>query len=122
MTIVISAALGIDPVERRCVLTNSRQQPARRVGLVYAAVRRRGLELAAELLDLVTELRRILEAQLLGGGEHLLLELDDQLLHLVRAAMPSSSASPRRRRAGTVRLFEARNSAMSDMPCSSSPA
>src|SRR5512132_1551477 len=41
-------------------------------------------ELAAQILDLVTELRGVLEAQLLRRREHLLLELDDQLLELGR--------------------------------------
>src|SRR3954452_25279307 len=39
-------------------------------------------ELATQLADLVAKPRRVLEAQVLGGGEHLLLELDDRLLHL----------------------------------------
>src|SRR5436189_287689 len=45
---------------------------------------RGGHELAAEILDLVTQLRCVLEPQLLGRGEHLLLELDDQFLELAR--------------------------------------
>ena len=40
-------------------------------------------ELAPQLLDLVAELGRVLEAELLGGGEHLLLERDHELLELV---------------------------------------
>ena len=56
-----------------------------------------------QLLDLVAELRRVLEAQVLGGGEHLLLELDHQPLQLLgRARAPrrgsraacSSAAAP----------------------------
>src|ERR1043166_1908133 len=39
-------------------------------------------ELAPELLDLVAQLGRVLEAQFLRRGEHLLLELDDQPLEL----------------------------------------
>src|SRR3954452_598444 len=35
-----------------------------------------------QLADLVAQARGVLEAQVLGGGEHLLLELDDRLLHL----------------------------------------
>src|SRR6516164_4219451 len=49
------------------------------------------VELALEVADLVSELRRILETELFGGGEHLLLELDDRLLDLRRRdaqAMP----------------------------------
>ena len=40
-------------------------------------------QLAAQLLDLVAELRGVLEAELLGGEVHLLLERDDELLELV---------------------------------------
>src|SRR5262245_12331416 len=40
----------------------------------------RRLQLAAEILDLVPELGRVLEPQLLCGREHLLLERDDELL------------------------------------------
>ena len=47
------------------------------------ARRRRPGELAPELLDLVPELRGVLEAQLLGGEVHLLLEGDDELVELV---------------------------------------
>src|SRR5215210_5682735 len=39
-------------------------------------------DLASQLADLVAQPRRVLEAQVLGGGEHLLLELDDRLLDL----------------------------------------
>src|SRR4051812_40276799 len=48
--------------------------------------RGRGLlvQLAAHLADLVAQLRGVLEAQLLGGDEHLLLELDDRALELGR--------------------------------------
>src|SRR3954453_5158502 len=42
------------------------------------------LQLAPQVLDLVAQLGRVLEAQLLGGGEHLLLELDHELLDLGR--------------------------------------
>ena len=44
--------------------------------------RRRQVELAAQVADLVAQLGRVLEAQLLGGGEHLLLELAHRLLDL----------------------------------------
>src|SRR5919201_6116293 len=47
---------------------------------------RRPLQLVPEVLDLVPELGRVLEAEVLGGGEHLLLELDDQLLELLGRA------------------------------------
>src|SRR5262245_6838788 len=43
------------------------------------------VQLAAELLDLVAELRGVLEAELLRGDVHLLLERDDELLDLVPA-------------------------------------
>ena len=85
-------------------------------------------ELAPELLDLVAQLRGVLEPQLLGGGEHLLLERDHELLELARASMPSTSRVPRRRLAGTCGASSVRNSAMSEtpltidsgvMPCSS---
>src|SRR3954470_11304838 len=39
-------------------------------------------ELPPQLADLVAQARGVLEAQVLGGGEHLLLKLDDRLLHL----------------------------------------
>ena len=41
-------------------------------------------QLAAQLLDLVSQLGGILEPELLGRGEHLLLELDDQPVDLLR--------------------------------------
>src|SRR5690349_11787111 len=40
------------------------------------------VELALEVADLVAQLGGVLEPQLLGRGEHLLLELDDRLLDL----------------------------------------
>src|SRR3954465_5254651 len=46
--------------------------------------RRRGVQLAPQVADLVAELGRVLEAQLLGRGEHLLLELAHHRLDLVR--------------------------------------
>src|SRR5215213_2035747 len=45
---------------------------------------RRLVELAPQLADLVAQPCRVLEAQLLGRGEHLLLELDDRRLDLGR--------------------------------------
>ena len=45
---------------------------------------RRGVQLAPQLADLVAQLGGVLEAQLLGRGEHLLLELDDRRLDLGR--------------------------------------
>src|SRR6478735_1512236 len=39
-------------------------------------------QLAPDLADLVAKAGRVLEAEVLGGREHLLLELDDRLLHL----------------------------------------
>src|SRR5436190_14581071 len=62
------------------------------------------VELVAEVLDLVPELRRVLEPQLLGRGEHLLLELDDQLLELLRRANLLVSAGPPARRARDLGL------------------
>src|SRR5438105_3861414 len=64
-----------------------------------------GEELAAELLDLVPELRRILEPELLGGREHLLLEVDDEALYLAAAHalhLAATAAAPARH----VRLLE----------------
>src|SRR5262249_58794050 len=43
------------------------------------------LELPPERLDLVPQVGRVLEAELLGGLEHVLLELDDLALDLVLA-------------------------------------
>src|SRR3954447_20760245 len=45
----------------------------------------RGVELAAQIADLVAELRGVLEAQVLGCREHLLLELHDRALELLPA-------------------------------------
>src|SRR4051794_6965984 len=54
------------------------------------------VELASQLADLVAQPRRVLEAQLLGRGEHLLLELDDRRLDLdglhVRALLAPAAA------------------------------
>src|SRR3954468_8491848 len=47
--------------------------------------RRGGAQLPAQLLDLVAQLGRVLEPQLLRGREHLLLELHDELFDLVAA-------------------------------------
>src|SRR5690606_11283388 len=41
------------------------------------------VEVTAEALDLVAQLRRVLEAQLLGGRQHLLLELDQRARDLL---------------------------------------
>src|SRR6478672_2464501 len=66
---------------------------------------RHGLELAAELLDLVPQLGRVLEAELLGGHVHLLLERDDELLQLLRAhALDLALATTAAR--GDVRLLQ----------------
>ena len=40
-------------------------------------------QLSPQLADLVAQLRRVLEAEVVGGGDHLLLELDDHPLQLV---------------------------------------
>src|SRR5579872_887290 len=66
---------------------------------------RDGEQLATELLDLVAQLRGVLEAQLLGGGEHLLLELDHEALELLaRHPLDLLAAAAARRR--DVRLLE----------------
>ena len=75
--IVARTAAGEAGLERRgrhgavCVAPSGR----RLVGLC-------GDELPAQVADLVTHAGRVLEAQLLGGREHLLLELDDRLLEI----------------------------------------
>src|SRR5262249_17736690 len=62
-------------------------------------------ELAAKIFDLVAQLGGVLEAELLGGGEHLLLELDDQLLELRRRhAFDVLAAAPALRRRDSRRL------------------
>src|SRR5215471_1734671 len=53
-----------------------------------------GVELATELLDLVTQLGRVLEPELLGCREHLLLELHDELLELLVAEPLDLRAAP----------------------------
>src|SRR5207244_11258436 len=60
-------------------------------------------EIVAELLDLVADPGSLLEAEVLGGEDHLLLELDDHLLQLVRAldTLRRAAAAPARR---TTRL------------------
>src|SRR5207245_3890814 len=55
--------------------------PLRRA--VRISGRSQGEQLAPQLLDLVAELRRVLEAQLLRRREHLLLQLDHQTLELL---------------------------------------
>src|SRR5437763_17204833 len=63
-----------------------------------------GEELAAELLYLVPELRGVLEPELLGRREHLLLEVDDAPLDLGAAHAPPltpAAATP----SGLVRLL-----------------
>src|SRR3954464_9316208 len=42
------------------------------------------LQLAPQRLDLVTQLGCVLEAQIVGGEKHLLLQLHDRLLDLLR--------------------------------------
>src|SRR3954469_26022466 len=54
-----------------------------------------GEELVAQRLELVAQLRGVLEAQLLGGREHLLLERDDELLDLLaRHALDLARRAP----------------------------
>src|SRR5262245_21157298 len=70
-------------------------------GLRGSLGRRRGLvELSAQVADLVAQLRRVLEPQLLRRREHLLLERDDRLLDLVRLHVDpllAPAAAPARR-------------------------
>ena len=61
------------------------------------------LELAPQLLDLVPQLGGVLEAELLGRREHLLLERDRELLHLgpiqaLDLRLPATTAARHRRR------------------------
>ena len=62
------------------------------------------VQLAAQLLDLVAELGRVLEPQLLGRGEHLLLERDHELLEL--AAIEALDLLAAARALGHVRRVE----------------
>src|SRR6476660_5446619 len=67
--------------------------------------RRERDEVAADALDLVAQLGGVLEAQLLGGLEHLLLERDDELLELLAVhALDLVAAAAARAR--DVRRFE----------------
>ena len=76
------------------------------------------LQVAAQLAQLVAQLRGVLEAQLLGRREHLLLELDDQPLELVRRQLLGRAALARRGVCAARGTFDSacRNSAMSEMP------
>src|SRR5436309_2802682 len=62
-------------------------------------------QLPPQLLDFVAQLRRVLEPELLGGGEHLLFERDDQALELV-AAHPLDLALAATAARRDVRLLE----------------
>ena len=75
-------------------------------------------QVAAQLAQLVAQLRGVLEAQLLGGREHLLLELDDHPLELVLRHLLGRAAAWRVRRLRPRGTFDSacRNSAMSEMP------
>ena len=73
------------------------------------------VQVCAQLLELVADPGRLLEAEVLGGGEHLLLQLDDQLLQLLRGLGGALRRGVRRRRRG-ARDSIARNSVMSEIP------
>src|SRR6266536_1618048 len=78
-----ASAPTIRPPTRSRMMKRSR--PMRRP--YYLGLGRRfgcGLQLPPQVLDLVPELGGVLETQLLGGGEHLLLELNHELLELGR--------------------------------------
>src|SRR5947209_2540651 len=47
-----------------------------------STLRHRQVEFPLEVPDLIPQLGRVFEAQILGGGEHFLLQLDDRLLEL----------------------------------------
>ena len=74
------------------------------------------LEVSPQLLELVADPGGLLEAEVLGGGEHLLLELDDQLLELRGALDLLRRRGRRRRREGAERDSIARNSVISEIP------
>ena len=75
----------------------------------------RGLvELAPELADLVAQPRGVFEAQLLGRGEHLLLELT--IVFSISAGSISVRFSRRRRPLVGTLESDIRNSVMSEMP------
>src|SRR5512133_140185 len=88
---------------RAATARSSREPPRAAPRAPRARLRRRLValdlgQLAPQLADLVAQARRVLEAEVLGGGEHLLLELDDRLLHLrerqVVGPDPLAVASP----------------------------
>ena len=72
------------------------------------------VEVAAQLLELVADPRRLLEAEVVGGGEHLLLERDDRPLELLGVLELAPMRLPRRLRG--ARSSIARNSAISEIP------
>src|SRR5438094_1342558 len=67
------------PARRRCSSPGGRAQV---------------LEVAPQLADLVAQPRRVLEAQLVCGGEQLLLELDDELAELLLAELLVAPLAP----------------------------
>src|SRR6476661_9594619 len=99
----LEARLGVVLAVRRGVARNA-------VATVLARriIARRGLadvdlaEVAAQLAQLVAQLRCVLEAQLVGGRDHLLLQLDHHALELVLWHLP-------RRRRLAPRAFAARH-------------
>ena len=73
-------------------------------------------EVAAQLAQLVAQPRGVLEAQLLGGREHLLLELDGHLLELVRRQLLGVPRLAARRRPRGILDSAVRKSEMSRIP------
>src|SRR5918997_4150274 len=78
-TAACSAAGGVRPPPRACAASRDVAPTAQLRGRLVGLRRE---QLAAHVTDLVAHAGGVLEAQLLGGGEHLLLELDDRLLEL----------------------------------------
>src|SRR5579863_9536184 len=91
--------------QSRIAMMNSRSDTGPSVSRApVGSGRRERAELAAEVLDLVAELRRVLEPELPGGVEHPLFEGDHELLELGAIEALDRPASPRA--PGHVRGFE----------------
>src|SRR3954471_22027062 len=81
-----SRATAIPPDSGRSAASVAEGASGRGLATGWAGGARPDLvEVPAEVSDLVSQLCRVLEAQVVGGGQHLLLELDDQLLDLLGA-------------------------------------
>src|SRR4051794_13573783 len=78
-----------------------RRPRSRRSG---AGGRAQVLEVAAQLADLVAQPGGVLEAQLVGGDEHLLLELDDRALEVLHGHRVDVALAPARALLGHLRV------------------